>query len=62
MSVCTLDNEIVSKKDIHIHLPDEAEVEAKKLVYAIKEKVRDTARPILAIYTEEIQAIASRSD
>lgn len=61
-SVSTLNDQIISRKDIHNHPPDDAELEAEKVVNAIKQKAQETARPIPTIYTEEIQVIASRSD
>ena len=61
-SLCTLYDQIVSRNDIHSHPPDEAEIEAEKIVDSIKEKAQNTAQPIPAIYHEEIQVIASRPD
>ena len=62
-SLCTLDDQIISsRKDQHNHPPDEAETEVEKIVDSMKDKVRTTAQPIPAIYNEEIQAVACRSD
>ena len=61
-SVCTLHGEIMSRKDTHNHPPDDAEVQAEKIVNSIRAKTQDTIRPIPAAYHEEIQAIATRSD
>ena len=61
-SLCTMDDQIVLRKDIHNHPPDEAETEVEKIVGSLKEKVQTTAQPIPAVYNEGIQAIACRSD
>ena len=62
-SLCTLDDQIISsRKDQHNHPPDEAETEVEKIVDSMKDKVRTTAQPIPAVYNEEIQAVACRSD
>ena len=57
-----MNDQIVSKKDIHYHLPNEAETKVKKIVDSLKEKVRTTAQPIPVVYNEEIQAFTCRSD
>ena len=57
-----MDDQIVLRKDTHNHPPDEAETEVEKIVDSLKEKVRTTAQPIPAVYSEEIQAVACRSD
>ena len=59
-SLCTLEDEIISQKDTHNHPPDDAEIQAEKIVSSIRAKARDTIRPIPAVYHEEIQAIATR--
>ena len=61
-SLCTLEDEIISQKDMHNHPPDDAEIQAEKIVNSIRAKARDTIRPIPAVYHEEIQAIATRPD
>ena len=60
--LCTLKDEIISTNDNHNHPPDEASNEVDKIVDSIKGKVRTTAQPIPAVYTEEIQAIATHAD
>ena len=56
------EDEIISRKDIHNHPPDDAEIEVEKIVHSLKEEVRATARPVPAVYNEQIQAVACRSD
>ena len=34
----------------------------EKIVHSLKEEVRATARPVPAVYNEQIQAVACRSD
>ncbi len=41
-SLSTLNDEIISRKDTHNHPPDYAEVEADKIVNAMKAKAQET--------------------
>ena len=49
-SLCTLEDEIISQKDTHNHPPDDAEIQAEKIVNSIRAKARDTIQPIPAVY------------
>ena len=45
-SLSTLQDEIISQKDTRNHPPDDAEVQAEKIVNSIRAKAWDTIRPI----------------
>ena len=60
-SLTTLDEQLFSKRDTHNHPADKAELEAEKIVDAIRKQARETARPIPTVYHEEIQGTSKES-
>jgi hypothetical protein len=53
---------IVAVKDTHNHPPNQAELEAKKIVTSLKERASDSLRPVPVLYQEEIQKSGASSN
>ena len=56
-AMTTLEDEIVSQWDIYNHPPDEAELQAEKIVNKLKIAVKESIRPIPSIYHDHFQEI-----
>ena len=61
-SITTMDDNILSQRDVHNHEPDEDEIAIEKIVSNMKVKAMETTRPIPAIYHDAIQEIASMNN
>ncbi len=50
---------IIKEKDTHNHPPNQPQIEAKKIVTALKESAEANIRPVPQLYQEEIQKAAA---
>ena len=61
-SITTMDDNILSQRDVRNHEPDEDKIAIEKIVSNMKIKAMETTRAIPAIYHDAIQEIASMNN